>query len=162
MTVVALGCCSRAITVLHWYVVFFTSLGCSLIPGPRMSHEEMDVDLFGAHAPADDSTSRQLPGGDSVFILPPPMMFAELMRERISAPELNNEVIVLEGGENLTTHDPSPVESHTSNALQMLQGALEQLRQAAELNSSTHQTRTRRRSTRRQQRGGSQRTSGTR
>ncbi|XP_018427940.1 PREDICTED: E3 ubiquitin-protein ligase RFWD3 [Nanorana parkeri] len=126
-----------------------------------MAQEEMDVDLFGENAPAEPPPSRQPSAGDSLFILPPPMMFAELMREPISAPRLNSDAIVLDGGEDPSAHQPSPLESHTSNALQMLQGALEQLRQAAELNSSSHQTRTRRRHARRQHRGGSQRTSGT-
>lgn len=126
-----------------------------------MAQEEMDVDLFGENAAEENVPSSRPSGGDALFILPPPMMFAELMREQISAPRLNTDMIVLDGDEDLTVPEPSPAESHTSNALQMLQGALEQLRQAAELNSSSHQTRTRRRTTRRQQRGGSQRTSGT-
>ncbi|XP_072278495.1 E3 ubiquitin-protein ligase RFWD3 [Pyxicephalus adspersus] len=126
-----------------------------------MAQEEMDVDLFGEDTSAESSPSRQPPGGDALFILPPPMMFSELMRERIPSPELNNEVIVLDVVEDQSVRQPSPVESHTSNALQMLQGALEQLRQAAELNSSSHQTRARRRNARRLQRGSSQRSSRT-
>ncbi|XP_075045496.1 E3 ubiquitin-protein ligase RFWD3 [Mixophyes fleayi] len=126
-----------------------------------MAQEEMDVDLSSLDLPAENPASRQSPGSDSIFLLPPPITYAELMREEISGPEPNNEVIVLDSGEDLPLHIPSPVESHTSNALQMLQGALEQLRQAAEHRSSSHQTRTLRRNARRQQRGGSQRTAGT-
>ncbi|KAM9301957.1 E3 ubiquitin-protein ligase RFWD3 [Gastrophryne carolinensis] len=132
-----------------------------------MAQEEMEVDLFGDDASAEDSP----------FVLPPPVMLSELISEPITAPHFSqpmaapfqrlsdlisaqdqrSEVIALDP----TPRERSPGASHTSNALQMLQGALEQLRQAAVLRSSSQQTRARRRIARRQQRG-SQRTTGTR
>lgn len=124
-----------------------------------MAQEAMDVDLFAGDRTVQSSPAAPPGAGDSLFILPPPMMFAELIRERISAPELNSDVIALDAVQD-SAHQPTPVQSHTSNALQMLQGALEQLRQAAEFNSSSYQSRTRRRTGRR--RGGGQRTDSTR
>ncbi|XP_063801958.1 E3 ubiquitin-protein ligase RFWD3 [Pseudophryne corroboree] len=107
-----------------------------------MAQEEMDVDLSGAALPGERALSRQSPSRHSIFLVPPSVTLADVMREEISGPEPNNEVVVPDSGEDLPLHVPSPVQSHTSNALQMLQGALEQLRQAAEHRSRSHHTQT--------------------
>ncbi|CAN2389275.1 MDM2/MDM4 family protein binding [Pristimantis euphronides] len=106
-----------------------------------MAQEEMDVEFVSADL---------LPQ----IALSPSLLFSHLPIERSANPDS-----VLSSAD-LPRY--SPVQSHTSSALHMLQGALEQLRQAAEHRSTTQQMRTRRMSARTRQRGSSQRVGGMR
>ncbi|OCT84656.1 E3 ubiquitin-protein ligase RFWD3 [Xenopus laevis] len=124
-----------------------------------MAQEEMEVDLPNLLGPMDSnrvSTSHQPLGSRQVLFLPPPITYSDDSEELFLGPTEPHDVIVLDSGEEAPAQVVAP-----TNPLQMLHGALEQLRQAAELRSSVRRTRVQRRSTRRQQRGGSQRTAGT-
>ncbi|KAM4011835.1 E3 ubiquitin-protein ligase RFWD3, partial [Anomaloglossus baeobatrachus] len=117
-----------------------------------MAQEEMDVDLSGGS------------------FLPEPAMFSRVALD----PSLIFSNVPVQGGSDWIAEAGgadrqgafypiySPPQSHTSSALHMLQGALEQLRQAAEHRSSSQQIRARRISARSRQRASSQRAGGMR
>ncbi|XP_069595613.1 E3 ubiquitin-protein ligase RFWD3 [Ranitomeya imitator] len=117
-----------------------------------MAQEEMDVDLSGgSFLPEPPLFSR--------IALDPSLVFSNVPGQR--AVDRSAEA----GGadrQGVTRPIYSPSLSHTSSALHMLQGALEQLRQAAEHRSATQQTRARRTSARSRQRASSQRVGGMR
>ncbi|KAM3919187.1 E3 ubiquitin-protein ligase RFWD3 [Leptodactylus fuscus] len=118
-----------------------------------MAQEEMDVDLTGSNfLPEHPMFSR--------IALSPSLVFGNIPIERSSNP--SNEASGANTGESRFIPIYSPVQSHTSSALHMLQGALDQLRQAAEHRSSSQQMRTRRMNSRSRQRGSSQRVGGMR
>ncbi|XP_053575437.1 E3 ubiquitin-protein ligase RFWD3 [Bombina bombina] len=121
-----------------------------------MAQEEMEVDIpnllaFTGGPPAVFLSEQ--PGSASYIFLPPPVTDSDDSNELFPQPEEQNEIIVLD------TAEESQI-SVTANALQRLQGAQDQLRQSTN-RRSTRPQRTLRISTRRQQRGGSQRTAGT-
>ncbi|XP_069822451.1 E3 ubiquitin-protein ligase RFWD3 [Dendropsophus ebraccatus] len=117
-----------------------------------MAQEEMDVDLSANILPEHPMFSR--------IALNPSLVFGNIPLERTSNP--SNEASSQESGAGRFIPIYSPVQSHTSSALHMLQGALDQLRQAAEHRSSSQQIRSRRVNARSRQRGSSQRASGMR
>ncbi|KAM4721921.1 E3 ubiquitin-protein ligase RFWD3 isoform 2-T2 [Rhinophrynus dorsalis] len=123
-----------------------------------MEQEEMDVEVSNllnfTHETDMASIHHQSLNSGQVVQLP--HMFSEDSQYIFPDSEQGNEVIVIDSGEDPLVQSAAP-----PDALQMLQGALEQLRQAAEHRSTMHQTRTLRRNARRPQRAGSQRTAGT-
>ncbi|XP_053304995.1 E3 ubiquitin-protein ligase RFWD3 [Spea bombifrons] len=115
-----------------------------------MAQEEMDVDFPILL----DLSSHQASPVASHLVLPPPILYSDSSEDLFPVGE-GNEVITLDsGGETADPHLAA------SNALQMLQGALEHLRQGADQQATAHRVRTLRRNTRRQQRRGSQRAAG--
>ncbi|XP_073421422.1 E3 ubiquitin-protein ligase RFWD3 [Dendrobates tinctorius] len=115
-----------------------------------MAQEEMDVDLSGgSFLPEPPVFSR--------VALDPSLVFSSIPGQRTAARSV-------EAGDRQGVFIPiySPPPSHNSSALHMLQGALEQLRQAAEHRSASQQIRARRTSARSRQRASSQRAGGMR
>ncbi|XP_056381431.1 E3 ubiquitin-protein ligase RFWD3 isoform X2 [Hyla sarda] len=121
---------------------------------PKMAQEEMDVDLAGANALREHPMFTRI-------ALNPSIVFGNIPVESRSNPS-NEAGGSPDNGVERRIPMYSPVQSHTSSALHMLQGALDQLRQAAELRSSTQQIRSRRVNARSRQRGSSQRVGGMR
>ncbi|KAM4614149.1 E3 ubiquitin-protein ligase RFWD3 [Discoglossus pictus] len=117
-----------------------------------MAQEEMEVD-FPSLIVSMENPDVVHSGSGSYIFLPPPLAYSDDSGDLFLQAEEQNEVIVLDSAEETPN-------ARASSPLQRLQGALEQLRQAAERRPARPQ-RALRRSTRRQQRGGSQRTVGT-
>lgn len=118
-----------------------------------MAQEEMDVDLGAANLlPEHPMFSR--------IALNPSLVFSNIPLQRRTNP--SDEASSADTSASRFIPLYTPAQSHTSSALHMLQGALDQLRQAAEHRSSSQQLRSRRISTRSRQRGSSQRVGGMR
>ncbi|KAG8562419.1 hypothetical protein GDO81_015669 [Engystomops pustulosus] len=118
-----------------------------------MAQEDMDVDLAGANFLPEHPLL-------SSIALSPTLVFSNIPVARGAAS--TNEASGTSTGEGHFIPIYSPVQSHTSSALHMLQGALDQLRQAAEHRTASQQMRTRRMGARSRQRGSSQRVGGMR
>lgn len=118
-----------------------------------MAQEEMDVDLGATNIlPEHPMFSR--------IALNPSLVFSNIPLQRRANP--SDEASSADTSASRFIPLYTPAQSHTSSALHMLQGALDQLRQAAEHRSSSQQLRSRRISTRSRQRGSSQRVGGMR
>ncbi|KAG8437250.1 hypothetical protein GDO86_008089 [Hymenochirus boettgeri] len=126
-----------------------------------MAQEEMEVDLPNLLNPVDRSSEVSLSHrpfqSSQVLHMPDHVTYSDDSGELFIGSVEQSEVIVLDSGEDV----PAGAAAPSPDALQMLQGALEQLRQAAEQQSAAHRSRVQRRNTRRQQRRGTQRTNST-